>query len=102
MKNSYVIKYIIIGIDVKSKVSMKIKCDKCVKGIHRYRYNSKRIVGRGKYSNVYAGIIEDTNEMIAIKKICLKKIANTDMIVIEREINTINKLMSIDDHNILL
>ena len=81
---------------------MKIKYDKCIIGGHRYLFNSKRIVGKGRYSSVYAGIIENTNDMVAIKMICLKKLSNTNKIVIEREINAINKLMSIDNHNNVL
>lgn len=74
----------------------------CVKGNRRYHYNSKKIIGKGKYSNVYTGIIEDTNENIAVKKICLNKISKDYEIVIDREITTIDKLMKLQQNDNIL
>lgn len=81
---------------------MNIQYNICLKGINTYYYNNKKIIGRGKYSNVYTGIIENTNEHIAIKKICLNKITKDDEIVVDREIATIHILMTIEQNNNIL
>jgi len=63
------------------------------KSTYTYRLDEKKQIGKGSYSTVYIGMIIETNQKVAIKKINLNRLAKLETETINREITIVEYLI---------